>query len=97
MIGITNQNAAQVGRRGEKMSVLRQLLRDYKTEVLDGNALLESAALLAIEAEFKRIQDKASDMENALSSMYEFFQPHAWGSAYNRADALEDARRALGL
>ena len=79
------------------MSVLRQLLRDYKTEVLDGNALLESAALLAIEAEFKRIQDKASDMENALSCMYEFFQPHAWGSAYNRADALEDARRALGL
>jgi len=79
------------------MSVLRQLLRDYKTEVLDGNALLESAALLAIEAEFKRIQDKASDMENALSGMYEFFQPHAWGSEDNRVDVLEEARKALGL
>ena len=67
----------------------------HKTSLLI-NELTDMDQWDAIE-HIQELAKRVSDLESALSSMYEFFQPNAWGSAYNRADALEDARRALGL
>lgn len=44
-----------------------------------------------------QLQDRVAELEAALSGMVEFFQPHAWGSGDNRADALREARKALGV
>lgn len=46
---------------------------------------------------YAAMSERIAELEHALSYMYEFFQPHAWGSSDNRADALEEARKALGL
>ena len=56
------------------------------------------------DTEFRRLQvenhqqaERIAELENALSEMYTFFQPYAWGSADNRSDALSNAASALGL
>lgn len=67
----------------------------HKTSLLI-NEITDMDQWDAIE-HIQELAKRVSDLESALSSMHEFFQPNAWGSAYNRADALEDARRALGL
>lgn len=50
----------------------------------------------AAQAEIARLRGRVAELEAALSGMVEFFQPHAWGSGDNRADALREARKALG-
>lgn len=41
------------------------------------------------------LRAEVARLRNALSEMVEFFEPDAWGSSTNRADALAGARAAL--
>lgn len=67
----------------------------HKTSLLI-NELTDMDQWDAIE-HIQELANHVAEMESALSGMYEFFKPSAWGSEDNRADALEEARKALGL
>lgn len=45
----------------------------------------------------RQLVEQRDALEAALSEMYEFFAPNAWGSADNRRDALNNAEAALAL
>lgn len=48
------------------------------------------------QREAAQLQSRVAELEGALRSMYENFQPHAWGSPDNKRDALAEAREVLG-
>ena len=44
-----------------------------------------------------QLQARVAELEAALSLMYEFHTPMAWGSETDKREALEEARKALGV
>ena len=62
-----------------------------KTYADDVAVVLKSDALSHAES----LRAEVARLREALSEMVEFFEPNAWGSSTNRADALAGARAAL--
>lgn len=79
-----------------RMSALR-----YGDEWRDlcGDKLIYSmlSAYDSTSLEVAQLQARVAELEAALSLMYEFHKTMAWGSETNKREALEEARKALGV
>lgn len=100
LIGIAHI-PAPLGRWVERRKV-QELVEAADREVAQLQArVAELEAALAAEREAyattcRTAEDELAKTRDALSGMVEFFQPHAWGSEDNRAEALREAREVLG-
>lgn len=76
-----------------------QDLDDKTVCLLDGNFSADDLrkVLAVLDPETAQLQARVAELEAALSLMYEFHKPMAWGSETNKREALEEARKALGV
>ena len=79
---------------------LQQAVQSYpqRSEEEPGGYCSEQDQIMDFAAsELRRQHARILEIEAALSMMYEFFEPNAWGSSENKREALEAASNALGI